>query len=368
MTIRTRVFVLVSVGILVVGLGTGLVAAYMGGFQALLGRDGPDELAYVPADVQVVAFVDLREVQGSALHDVLRVWGTSGEPARLQRETGIDLERDVDVVLASMVGAPGSRPLVLARGRFDRDRLEQVARQRGATIGDYRTARLYEHPAANLGLAFVDSTLVVVGSPALVRRSVDVQAGAAAGARSDAALMQHVRDLDGGHTWAIVRGGADLPWPGRFGPDLPPLGGIAWFTARGHVNGQFRAWLRAETIDEPSAQLWRDAIRGAVAIGRMQAEQQPRLSGFIDSVQLGGEGRRVSLGFVVPADLLDGLRSPGLAPPATGRPRPGPGGTAPNLLPRPSRPDQPLRPASPAGPRRGGGVQRAAAVPAPLTL
>jgi hypothetical protein len=366
-TIRTRFFVLVSVGILVVGLGTGLVAAYMGGFQALLGRDGPDELAYVPADVQMMAFANLREVKGSRLHDALRVWGAGGEVARIQFATGIDFDRDVDAVLASMVGAPGSRPVVLARGRFDREQLERTARQRGATIGTYRTARLYEHRAADLGLAFVDATLVVVGSPASVRRAVDVGAGEAAGARTDAALMAQLRDIDGGHAWAIVRGGADLPLPRGFGPDLPPLGGIAWFTARGQLNGQFRAWLGAEAIDEPSAQLWRDAIRGTLAIGRLQAERQPHLSGFLDSLQLGGEGRRVSLGFVVPAELFEG-RHPAFAPPATGRPRPGPGEAAPNLLPRPSRPDQPLRPASPRGPRRSGGVQRAAAIPAPLTL
>jgi hypothetical protein len=43
MTKRTRVFLGVACGILVVGLGTGLVTAYVGGFQNLviLGGTGP---------------------------------------------------------------------------------------------------------------------------------------------------------------------------------------------------------------------------------------------------------------------------------------------------------------------------------------
>ena len=50
MTNRTRRFLFVATGILVVGLGTGLVASYMGGLQGLtlIGGNGPAELEYVP--------------------------------------------------------------------------------------------------------------------------------------------------------------------------------------------------------------------------------------------------------------------------------------------------------------------------------
>ena len=67
MTKRTRLFLGVASGILVVGLGTGLVAAYVGGFQnlTLIGGDGPAELTYVPADARVVAYADIRNVMNS---------------------------------------------------------------------------------------------------------------------------------------------------------------------------------------------------------------------------------------------------------------------------------------------------------------
>ena len=56
MTKRTRLFVFVAVGILVAGLGTGLLASYMGGIQnlVLIGGNGPADLAYVPADAKAV--------------------------------------------------------------------------------------------------------------------------------------------------------------------------------------------------------------------------------------------------------------------------------------------------------------------------
>ena len=74
MTKRTRLFLIVSGGILVAGLGTGLVAAYVGGLQnlTLIGSSGPDELAYIPSDARVVAYANVREIMDSELHQKLR--------------------------------------------------------------------------------------------------------------------------------------------------------------------------------------------------------------------------------------------------------------------------------------------------------
>src|SRR2546428_12560173 len=66
MTRKTRLFFVVAGGVLVVGLGTGLVASYMGlPTFAVLGSDGPAELKLVPADATVVAFANVRDVMNS---------------------------------------------------------------------------------------------------------------------------------------------------------------------------------------------------------------------------------------------------------------------------------------------------------------
>ena len=73
MTKRTRVFMAVAVGVIVAGLGTGLFASYMG-FQGLtiVGGNGPDELAYIPADAKLVGFADVRAVMNSELRQKFR--------------------------------------------------------------------------------------------------------------------------------------------------------------------------------------------------------------------------------------------------------------------------------------------------------
>src|SRR5687768_7585515 len=106
MTKRTRLFLFGAAGILVIGLGTGLVASYVGVENlAIIGSNGPDELAYVPADTRGLAFANVREVMDSELRQKLMQMtghtpGTDGE--RFRNETGIDIERDVDQVVAAM--------------------------------------------------------------------------------------------------------------------------------------------------------------------------------------------------------------------------------------------------------------------------
>src|SRR6478672_11400631 len=102
MTKQTRYFLGGSPALLIVGLGTGLVAYYGGGFPSLsASRSGPSELAYVPADSAVVAFANVREVMDSQLRQRLKqVMPQEQGQKEFQQETGIDIEHDIDYVVA----------------------------------------------------------------------------------------------------------------------------------------------------------------------------------------------------------------------------------------------------------------------------
>ena len=62
MSNKTRYFVAVTGAILVIGLGTGIVASYMGfPVSVFSSAAGPEELEYVPADAAVVAYARSEE-------------------------------------------------------------------------------------------------------------------------------------------------------------------------------------------------------------------------------------------------------------------------------------------------------------------
>src|SRR5688572_28712681 len=126
MTKRTRLFVVISAGILVVGLGTGLLASYMGLQNlTLIGGNGPEEFAYVPSDARVLGFANVRAVMDSEVRrKLMELHPGAAHADQFQERTGINIETDIDSVVAAVTSdtGSGSPPLVLARGRFDQVR------------------------------------------------------------------------------------------------------------------------------------------------------------------------------------------------------------------------------------------------------
>ena len=133
MTRRTRYFLFGSITVLLVGLCTGLVAYYTGLPMGAFSRTGePAELSYVPADAALVAYCDVHQVMASELRQKLRQALPNKEEGQAEFEaaTGINLERDIDHVVAFLVPSQTAEHysgMVLASGRFDVVKLESAA-------------------------------------------------------------------------------------------------------------------------------------------------------------------------------------------------------------------------------------------------
>jgi hypothetical protein len=329
MTTKTRYFVIVSLLVMGVGLGTGLVAYYvgmpMGAFQR---NGGPDELQYIPRDATVIAFANVQEVMNSELRQKLRrvVPMQENGQREFENETGINIETDIDRVVASLNPDPDSTNIpgagmVLARGRFNETKIEALMREHGAHVEDYKTKRLIvadlsgaPNPVAVSGvsLAFIEPGLVAVGSTKLIRRAIDLhQSGdnPQTGLQSvtgNEELMSLVRSLDtSGNAWAVGRFDAltsRAHLPQNVAGQLPS---ITWFSVSGRINGGIHGMIRAEARDDEAANNLRDVVRGFLALAKMQAGTRPELQLMMQSLELGGAGKTVALSFVVPAEVFD---------------------------------------------------------------
>jgi hypothetical protein len=318
MTRRTRLFLAVAGGVLILGIGAGVVASYYG-FQGftLANDEGPDELAYLPQDSTLVAYANVRDVMNSELRRRMldaRPAGRQQPDAEFEARTGINVERDIEMVVASFAGGQGDeRPLVVARGTFDEARIEAIILEQGGRVEDYRDERLFilggdgDTPMA---VSFVESGIVAAGTVAAVRRAIDTRATGDASVTANAELMALVRDMDQGTAWAVGRFDslAQFRLPEEVTARLPP---IAWFAATGRVNGGVEALIRAETSTEQGAEDLRQVVQGFLALARLQSGSSPQLSGVVNSLQLGGQGRTVSLSVSVPAELIDLLSAAG---------------------------------------------------------
>lgn len=325
MTTRTRYFVIVSLLVLVVGLGTGLVAYYVGYQGNPFSRHaGPVELQYVPRDATVVAFANVQEVMHSELRQKLRRAMPAAQEngqAELQNLTGINLENDVFRVVACAYADPSTSNIrgagmVLARGNFDEARIEGLMRQHGAHVEDDKGKRLIvtEMPATpprSFALSFIEPGLVALGTTDVIRKAIDLHAGddspgAAQSVTSNDELMSLVRSLETGNdVWAVGRFDAltsRAHLPANISSQIPA---ITWFSVAGHLDGGIRGTLRAETRDEEAANNLRDVVRGFLALGKLQAGSRPDIQAMMQSLQLGGQGKTVSLTFDVPAQVFD---------------------------------------------------------------
>ena len=339
---KTRYFLVGSAAVLTAGLAAGTVA-YMGGMpRAFASNAGPDELSLVPAGAAVVAYANVQGVMSSEFRQRLTsLMDDEGKGRQeFQEHTGIDVEQDIDAVIAAMSpGAGGGHEngFVALRGRFDIAKIEALVVSKGGQIGEYKGARLLRAPseshdepttepaepaepttteptvAAKLHehvspvIALVNANLVIVGSDAAVKGAIDRSQGdGTASITSDGEFVRMLESVDQNSTvWAIGRpkvfqSGAELPT--QVMQQLPE---VKWFAASGHLNGGLQATVRAEGKDEEAGKNMRDVLQGVLALARLQADSKPELKPLLTSVQIEATGNGVALHLTLPAEMLD---------------------------------------------------------------
>src|SRR5687768_4226302 len=159
---RTRYFVVGSAAIVIAGLCTGLVAYYNRGLTLLSSAQGPAELAYLPADSTAVAYANVREVMNSAFRQkVSEVIPTGEGRDEILKETGIDIERDIDTVVAG-VSTSQKNAVVVVRGRFNDGQIEALLRQNAGDVQEYKGIRIATGaPRQTVAAPTTDGTVVV---------------------------------------------------------------------------------------------------------------------------------------------------------------------------------------------------------------
>jgi len=321
---KTRYFVAVMGTILALGLGTGLVASYMGlPVSVFSSAAGPDELQYVPADAAVVAYANVRDVMSSQFRQRFKaVEPSQDEKNDFEEKTGLNLEEDVDSVIAAMMPKenlaqnPAGSFLILAKARYQPARLEALALEHGAEVGEYQGKRLITHRDTNdrgetdivMAVGFMEADLVAFGSLESVKASIDARASNR-NVVSNNEMMKLVNEIDNANAWAVGRFDAIAGKAGIPAEIAAQMPAISWFSAAGHVNGGVSGTFKAETKDEATAQNLRDVLRGFLAMAKMQAGSKPGMQQLADSLILSGEGNNVALSFSIPTEVLDVLES-----------------------------------------------------------
>jgi hypothetical protein len=315
MSQRTRYFLIGSASFIVLALGVGAVAYYNGNLP-LKTRGGPEEFAYLPADVNAVAFANVATIMNSQFTQKLRqAFPTGEEKAKLQAELGIDIDRDIDSVVAGSAGVEsGKHGLVLVRGRFNTGHLEALAIQHGGTAQDYKGKKLivFDHGLAttdsgpgNGTVAFLEPGLLAFGDRVAIERAIDASA-TRQNVTSNADLMKLVGEVQAGSDAWVVGNFEAISKSHSLPTDVQAhLPAVEWFAASVNVNGGVNGTVRAEARDEKAGEELRAVVNGALAAGRLVSGQDKRIEAMLNALQVTGMGKSVSLSFTVPPEILD---------------------------------------------------------------
>jgi len=249
----------------------------------------------------------------------------------LRNATGIDIERDINYVVAYMTAdtAAGGqkRGAVVANGHFDVDRIQAFIREKGGIETEYRGKKLFKaphrfsepdtaadmprdvrrHQAPDMAVAFLSSSLVAFGTEPALKQTIDLEHGAA-NVTANADLMKMIQGVDRGNAWAVGRFDlltANTRLPEQVASQIPP---ITWFSASGHVNGGVSATFNVEAKDTAAAQNLRDVVNGFMALARLQAgsnSNKPEMAAMLQSIQVSGVEKTVTVSFTVPSQALE---------------------------------------------------------------
>src|SRR4029078_12431067 len=145
--------------------------------------------------------------------------------------------------------------------------------------------------------------IVAIGETTALKNSIDAQLSANS-VTGNNEMTELVNDIgQGNNAWAVGRFDV-LASQAKLPEQVPPrLPNRKCFAAAGHVNGGLTGTLRAEARDDQAAENLRDVVRGLLGLARMQAQADPKTQALVESLQLTGTGKTVSLSFSVPAEI-----------------------------------------------------------------
>ena len=251
---KTRYFVAISGAILAIGLGTGLVASYMGlPVSVFTSAAGPDELQYVPADAAVVAYANVRDVMDSQFRQRFKsIEPSQQEQNEFEEKTGLNFEQDVDSVVAAVMPKdnlaeqPGRSRSSFSRAAVSRPRASRPSRSstarrspttRASASSPLTTTNADGIQARRHGRS---ASSKPTWSPSAALNTVKASIDAHATNRnvvSNNEMMKLVNEIDNANAWAVGRFDAIATKAGIPNEIAAQMPAISWFSAAGHVNG-----------------------------------------------------------------------------------------------------------------------------------
>jgi hypothetical protein len=325
---RSRLAVLVSTVVVVLGVMAGLGALWLDPARAAVGPM-PGEALVLPADARFVMGFDVKRFAASPFYARFAAQrGMKPEALReLEEKTGLDPARDIDRIVIAGTGQ-GSVGLALVTGRFDLYKLGRALEAGGKARGyRHEGLSLYgfgEEGGKATAVAFLDETSLLFGEKDRVEVAAASRVRGDAPFKGNAVLVALLEKVRPGSTFWMVGDQSllagmptSVPAPGASGDgatvSLPALQSV---TVTGDLDPQVSLQVVGGAKDALAAKNLADVVRGFVALVSLQAQQKPELQQLASAFTVATEEDRVLVSARIPYEMIEALAPKPKAAPA----------------------------------------------------
>ena len=313
-------------------LALALLALFFVSFASAAPRKSTSHpLALLPSSAELIVSLDTFALRKSDLVAQMEQRFDSVPEAaenyrRFVQETGLDPRQDTDQVLLSMrhVGAVDATQagfLIVAQGRFGASRVVDAAAQKGGStlqhpggvkvwISQADTDAAGSPAGKVMALAQPDESTLLFGDRQEVMRVLDVLAGKIAPEVKEAGLKEQLSGVDRrAPAWAILNSSALASKLsaeiGQSSEGWKPTAAIAKVDSvalMGWIGKDVDVKARVATKDSETAGLVADMVRGALAAGKVAAQDQdPELLKILQEAKVTQSGATLELEARIPA-------------------------------------------------------------------
>ncbi len=295
----------------------------IGGTLSTFAAVDPALLALIPGGVKLVSGVQLDQARNSEFGRYLlnRIDAEDNCFQQFTEETGFDPRHDLDELVFATTGqsADHTDPIfvIAARGTFDRIRMEQKAKDKGAVIQSYQGVHLIMHKEGDhrsVGVAFLDGGIAVMSNPATLRQII---ANRATPAALDAALQDQVLKVSANNdAWFVSSmSGSFLTRHLEHEADRPihnsqALQSILQSSAGVHFGDVVEFSFDAITRSPQDAVSLADLFRLGGSMVQMQRQADPRagiIASAIDKMAIANDGPNLHATFALTERNLEQL-------------------------------------------------------------
>jgi len=286
----------------------------------------PALLRMIPADAPFLAGIHADQVKSSRFGQFILNQLKTEETAmnKFIDATGFDPRRDLtELIVASSDASGKGKSVVLARGRFDTNRINAFATTSGAQLTTYNGVQVM---AGRTGqeksgwLAVLDTVTAVAGDQDAVRSAIDRYKGSAPAL--DAATVARINDLSSRYdAWMVSTG------VGRIADDIknPQVGGMMnnnLFQSMQNVVGGVRFGANIDVMAEATMRSEKDAtamvdvirfLAGMIQLNSQNDKRATEMGALLEKMQLSSTGTQFRMSLTIPEEALEGIIKPAAA-------------------------------------------------------